>query len=234
MSTAPSIQRSPKPCARVGMLDANDELGASMRSLLASQPGVQVVSLPKDHDLAAKKFEGFIIDLRRDDALAMLEAIRNSGRNRRAVIFGVYEPTTEIRRYSKFGINALFHWPLKKADALKILRTATTLLTHELRRYARIPLATDVELKIEQRSYHGISRDLSGGGMSIQFQTLPKTSLEEPADLDFQIPPGKKIGLHGLVCWIYEPERLIGIQFQSEPESLKPVKAWVDDYLGIA
>lgn len=232
MSTLSPLQRAPKSAARVALHDAGPEVTAAIRSLL-TQPGIELVVLPAGTDPGAKKFEGFVVDLRREDAAAMLTAIRGSGRNRRAVIFGIYADETDTRPFSKFGINGLLHWPVRRADAVKALRATSTLLTHELRRYARIPLATDVEVTIDQRAYSGISRDLSGGGMSILFQNLPKTAPTEPAECEFLVPPGKKVGLHGFICWIHEPERLIGVQFQSEPEALKPVKAWVDDYLGI-
>jgi hypothetical protein len=184
-------------------------------------------------DLSDKKFEGFVVDLRNADAEQILAIIRSSARNRRAVLFGVYADHNEIRRFSKYGINGLFLWPFKRADVLRVLRSTQTLLWHELRRYARIPLATDVELIVNRKTFRGVSRDLSGGGMSIHFLQLPKAAHAEKTEVKFIIPPGYSVNLRGDVCWLYEPDNLLGVKFAPEPEPLMAVRAWIDDYLGI-
>ena len=208
--------------------------GASSSSQFLGQTGLQIIPVPGPGELSGKKFEGFVVDLRNPNADQILETIRSSPRNRRAVLFGVYSDNKEVRSFSKYGINGLFQWPFRRADVVRVLRSAQTLLWHELRRYARIPLATEVEIILSQQSFHGVSRDLSGGGMSIQFQKLPSTAQAEKAEVKFVIPPGKGVDLHGDICWVHPPDNLLGVKFAPEPEPLVPVRAWIDDYLGIS
>ena len=229
----PPSDRRTRPCARIALIDASDELTTAISGCL-SQLGVEAAAVSRVGDLAVKKFEGFVVDLRRSDAEEILKTIRGSARNGRAVLFGVYSDQSEIRSFSKYGINGLFAWPFKRADAIKVLRSTQTLLMHELRRYARIPLAIEVEFIVSHQRSHGISRDLSVGGMSIQFSKLPKAAKAEQAEANFLMPHGKSVSLQGVVCWALEADSLVGIQFLPQPEALKLVRAWVDDYLGIS
>jgi len=231
-AVVPSDRRH-QPSSRLALIDASDELAKALRDCL-SQPGLQLVAIAGSEPFASKKFEGFVVDLRNSNADQILETIRSSARNRRAVLFGVYADPSQVRRSSKYGINGLFLWPIRRADVLRVVRAAQTLLWHELRRYARIPLATEVELIVNQQTFHGVSREISGGGMSINFSKLPKAIKAEKAEVKFVVPPGRVVTLHGDVCWVYEDDNLLGVKFLPEPEPLVPVRAWIDDYLGIS
>jgi hypothetical protein len=150
------------------------------------------------------------------------------------VLFGVYSEACDLRRFSKYGINGLIPWPAKRTDAIKVLRSAQTLLVHELRRYARIPLATQVDVTLHRQKLHAISRELSGGGMSLCFPSALQISTAESAELLFEIPPGTPVSVRAVVCWSSDAGKLLGLQFISGPDKLKPIRAWIDDYLGIA
>lgn len=196
--------------------------------------GVKTYDLSDKSQLIKRKFEGFVLDLRNENAEEMLSTVRASDRNRRAVIFGVYSDPVQLRSLSKYGVNAVMQWPAKKSDGMKVLRSAQTLLVHELRRYARIPLAVAVEVRSGSQAFHGVSREMSGGGISISFESLPKLTKSDYLELSLVIPPGTAINLKGVMCWMHEPERLLGVQFMTDIDGLKAVRAWVDDYLGIS
>src|SRR5207302_11365744 len=129
-----------------------------------SQIGVKPVNVDAQPDLAKRKFEGYVVDLRLEGAEQMLHAIRQSPLNRSAVLFGIYSEDCDLRRFSKYGVNGLIYWPPKRSDAIKILRSTQTLLLKELRRYARVPLASPVDLVFRSQRLQGITREISGGG----------------------------------------------------------------------
>lgn len=218
--------------AHVALVGLDEEVAEFLRVCLL-QMGIETFPLIQHDDLSRKKFEGFFVDLRHDDAESVLAALRGSSRNQRSVIFAVYSDPGQLRKFSKFGINAVMQWPAKRAEAIKVLRSAQTLLVHELRRYARIPLASDVELTVHSERYHAISREVSGGGMSISFTTMPKIGKGEYVEVCFVLPPGRTISVKGVVCWSQESEHLLGVQFIPEADVLMPIRAWIDDYLGI-
>jgi hypothetical protein len=231
VSSAPLAKTRPAS-ARVALIDIDPAVAAALTDCF-TQMGVAAEPLAVTADLAKRKYEGCVVDLRRSDAEGTLEAARSSPRNRRIVLFGIYSDPAELRRFSRFGINALFALPFKRLDALKVLRSTQTLLLHELRRYARIPLATSVELAVAGQTWRGMSRDLSGGGMSLQFGRLPRVTLGDAASVSLIVPPSSSVSVRGVVCWIYEPDVLVGVQFSPDQEALKPVRKWVDGYLGI-
>jgi hypothetical protein len=219
--------------AHVALVNLEPEVAEFLRVCLF-QMGIKSLALNQRSDIARRKFEGFVVDLRQEDAQGVLDCLRASERNRRAVIFGIYSEPSQLRNLSKYGINAVIQWPAKRTEAVKVLRSAQTLLVHELRRYARIPLATAVEVVIRGEKHQAISRELSGGGMSLTFGKLPNVSKSDYIELLLVIPPGKALSLKGVVCWIHENDNLVGVQFMQESNMLAPVRSWIDDYLGIS
>lgn len=219
--------------AHVALVAIDAEIADFVRSCL-TQMGVAGYEISDRSQLTKRKFEGFVIDLRSDDSEETLLTLRASERNRRAVIFGIYSDPGQLRRFSKYGVNAVMQWPAKRSDGIKILRSAQTLLVHELRRYARIPLVVAAEVTTGKDTLHGVSREMSGGGMSVSFETMPNLAKSDHVEISLVIPPGTAINLKGIVCWVHEPDRLFGVQFMTDTEGLKAVRTWVDDYLGIA
>jgi hypothetical protein len=218
--------------AHVAFVGLDVEIADFVRSCLF-QMGVEACDLTEKSQMIERKFEGFVIDLRRDDSELTLAILRSSERNRRAVIFGIYSDPGQLRRFSKHGVNAVIQWPATKTEGIKVLRSAQTLLVRELRRYARIPLAVAVEVTSGTQTFHGVSRVMSGGGMSVSFETMPNLAQSDFVELSLVIPPGTPLKLKGVICWMHEPDHALGVQFAADTDGLKAVRAWVDDYLGI-
>jgi hypothetical protein len=219
--------------AHVALIDLDAELTEFLRVCLL-QMGIETIVLAGNHEATKRKFEGFVVDLRTEGAGAVLQALRTSERNRRAVIFGIYSEPGQLRSFSRHGINAVIQWPGKRTDAIKVLRSAQTLLVHELRRYARIPLATAVEVIIRGEKLQAVSREVSGGGLSLHFEKLPSVSKSDYVELSLLIPPGQSLHVKGVVCWIHETDNVFGVQFMADAAALGPVRSWIDDYLGIS
>ena len=81
------------------------------------------------------------------------------------------EAAQEAIGFSKYGINAIFHEPLERTAALKLVRATQPLITHEFRRYVRIPIVTEVNVVLaDGRRFSATSAEISSGGMS--FKTI--------------------------------------------------------------
>src|SRR5205807_4619220 len=99
----------------------------------------------------------------------VMEAARTSPSNSRLVLYGLGGSAQEAMRYSKFGINAMFQEPLERPAALKLVRATHMLVLHEFRRYARIPIMTEVTVVCaDSRRFSASSVEMSSGGMSLK------------------------------------------------------------------
>src|SRR5947209_5778526 len=72
--------------------------------------------------LAARRFGGCVIRLDAS-AVRLLEGLRSSQANRHFPILGVCPAGTEIRAFSRLGLNAIFHEPVVEAEAIKVVRS---------------------------------------------------------------------------------------------------------------
>src|SRR6201993_2234729 len=118
------------------------------------QFGINVVPLQDDPVTALnrQKFEACVLRLYDPDADKILKAARNSASNRRLVLYGIARNTQEALRYSSYGINAVLDEPLDRQSVLKVVRATHLLVIHELRRYIRIPVASQAEIDTGNRT----------------------------------------------------------------------------------
>jgi len=133
-----------KGTARAALVD----LKATSRVLLTEcfrQFGIETVMVSSSaaERLRQEKFEACVVNLA-PGADAVMEAARSSPSNSRIVLYGLGGNAQEAMRYSKYGINAMFQEPLERPAALKLVRATHMLVLHEFRRYARIPIMTEV------------------------------------------------------------------------------------------
>ena len=72
-------------------------------------------------------------------------------------------------RFSRFGVNAVFHEPLDRPAALKLVRATQMLVLHEFRRYVRIPIITEISIVTDDsRRFTATSKEISTGGLSVK------------------------------------------------------------------
>lgn len=197
------------------------------------QFGIHVVSLPGDpvNLFSRRKFEACVLRLYDPDAEKILQAARNSNSNRRIVIYGIARSTQEALRFSKYGVNAVFDEPLDRQSVLKVVRSTHLLVIHELRRYVRIPVVTDVKLDIGSGSTNVVSVEVSSGGMSVRSST-PIAS-QEPVQLTTTLPGLPKLTLRAYICWAKPAEKLYGLRYDPGDERRLRVRGWIDQYLEI-
>jgi PilZ domain len=217
-----------KGVARVALVDLKE----SDRALLTEcfrQFGIETVQLSagtKDR-LRQEKFEACVLKLAQG-ADAVMEAARSSPSNSRLVLYAVGGSAQQAMRYSKFGINAMFQEPLERPAVVKLVRATHMLVLHEFRRYARVPIMTEVTVvSPDGHRLSASSVEVSSGGMSL------KSSEDMPAgtnvEISFSLLTLPRVTLRGVVTW--RKSKAFGIRFDSGDERRRKVKEWIDAYL---
>jgi hypothetical protein len=232
-SGSPAVAK--KATARVALVTMSPATTVLLRECFR-QFGIETVEIPEDPAarFGREKFEGAVLQLD-DKAEPVLHAIRNSPSNRRMVIYGICATAQEAIRYSKFGVNALLRDPVERQDALKVVRSTHLLVIHELRLYIRVPLAAQAKVVSDRgENFTGTTQELSGGGMSIQSEHLPRSGAF--VTVSFDLPPGAQVSrvtLQGTVCWARTRDNMFGVRFDATDPGRMHIKQWIDEYLDI-
>lgn len=176
--------------------------------------------------LGKEKFEACVLPLI-DSSAAVMDAARSSRSNSRCVIYGLGGSAQEAMTFSKYGINAMFHEPLERPSALKLIRATRMLVLHEFRRYVRIPVMTEVSVVGDGRRIVASSIEMSSGGMSL-------TSSEDfsngtNVEISFALMTLPRVNVRGSITWC--KPKSIGVRFDPADDRRLKVKTWIDSYL---
>ena len=194
------------------------------------QFGIQTVSIPREEAdrLNREKFDACVLRLN-EEAEPILEKVRKSRSNFRVVIYGVCKTAQEALRYSRYSVNAVLDWPIERQNALKVVRATHLLVVHEFRRYVRIPIVSEVRVKLDSGSeLRGSSLEISGGGMSIS--GTREAPGGQNATVSFELPDMAQVSLRGVICWT-RADGTFGVRFESSDESRSRVRQWIDDFI---
>jgi len=216
-----------KASARTALVGLNE----ASRALLTEgfrQFGIETVSISEDaaDRLKKEKFEACVLNLG-DGAETFMEAARSSPSNSRCVLYGMGGNAQEAMRYSKYGINAMFHQPLERPAALKLIRATRMLVLHEFRRYVRIPVMTEVSIVGDGRRVAASSIEMSTGGMSIQ--SHEDFSIGVNVEVSFALMTLPRVNVRGVVSWC--KPKAIGVRFDPADDRRQTVKRWIDSHL---
>jgi len=217
-----------KATARVALVDLKE----SSRFLLTEcfrQFGIEtvLVSTNAAERLRLEKFEACAIHLG-PGADKVMEGARTSPSNSRLVLYALGGTVQDTIRYSKYGINAMFQEPLERPAAMKLVRATHMLVLHEFRRYARIPIMTDVT--VVSKDGHRLSAssiDVSSGGMS--FKSSEDVPSGTNVEISFSLLTLPRISVRGVVTW--RKTKSFGVRFDSSDDRRQKVKEWIDTYL---
>jgi len=223
-----------KVVARVLLAGLDDPSSAVLRDCF-KHFGIQTVSSNSDAEkrLQKEKFEACVVQLSRPEAENVMSAARNSASNSRIVIYGISRDAQEALRFSKLGINAVINYPVERSSALKVVRSTHLLVVHELRRYVRLPVVTEVKVEYGNGNvFRANSVEISAGGMSMK--TDVRLAKEQAVEVSFSLPPNAiAIVSRASVCWKREAADMLGIRFDPNDERRLAVKRWIDSYLEI-
>jgi hypothetical protein len=221
-----------KAVARAALVELDEATSGVLRDCF-KQFGIQTVPLAEDaiQRLQKEKFEALVLRLD-EHAGKVLESVRNSPSNRRLVIYGIASGPKAALKYSRYGINTVVDEPVERQAALRVVRATHLLVVHELRRYVRIPVITEVALLTDTRRIVGHTQEISGGGMSVRVSG--KLAVGNAMEICFDLPKRPGIKIAGTVCWVRELDGMAGLRFNAEDERRLAVKEWIDDYLEIS
>ena len=229
MSSAPIPRSNSRPTPKVALVQLDAATSETLTKAF-TQCGVQAVPVDEDFSkrLGVEQFQGCVV-LLGDQAPAILEAVRSSRSNHKILLYGILPREVDVRRFSKFGINTLIDFPVDRGNALNIARSTCSLLLHELRRYVRIPLVIEVSIEGPAGNFSGSTREVSGGGMSVQLAR--QASLSDRLRLSFTLPGKSRVTIEGVVCWQKSP--LVGFQFLDSDPARQAVREWINSFLGL-
>lgn len=225
------LRTTEKVECRVALVDLRPEGAQLMRQIFA-QFKIKAVECTADTmQPTSQKYDACVVRL--DDAAEpLLATIRSSPLNRHMVIYGINTHESDFKKFSRHGINAVMSAPLERSAVMKTVRATHLLVLHEYRRYARIPVITEVGITQAGAKAMGTSVEVSGGGMSLT--TPRKLKIADVIEVTLNLPQSKPISVRAVVSWIDEgPESQIGIRFEADDERRRQVKRWVEEYLEI-
>jgi len=229
-ATAPISRKiTPKLAPKVALVQLEPTANETLRKAF-EQCGIQTVQIADDFAkrLGMEQFQGCVVRLD-EQAPAVLHAVRSSRSNHRIILYGILTNGADVRKFSKYGINALLDERLERNAVLNVARSTCALLLHELRRYVRIPLVVEVSVEGRSKKLSGSSREISGGGMSLQLAEQPQ--LSDNLRLSFALPDKPAVNIGAVACW--QKDSLIGFQFDSADPARQVVKDWINSFLGL-
>lgn len=221
--------RPSKPTPRVALVRL-DAATCDILQKAFQECGIQTTRLAEDFTtpLLKSKFEGCVVRLD-EHASDVLDVVRSSPSNRRMILYGILTEGIDVRIFSKYGINAVLEPSLLRSDVLNVVRSTCALLLNELRRYVRLPLVISASVEGRSGKLSGSSREISGGGISVQLPGEPQ--LSDRLCLSFSLPEKPTVSIGATVCW--QKGTLVGFQFQDSDPGRQVVKDWINSFLGL-
>lgn len=226
---------APSPTRKFSARAALVDLQETSRSLLSEcfrQFGIDSVAMTGERAerLASEKFEACVVPVG-SNAAPVLESARRSRSNSRMVIYGLGGSIKEALTLSQFGINAIFHEPLERPAAMKLVRSTQMLVLHEFRRYARVPVITQVSVLAgsNHRQFEASSVEVSSGGMSLKCAQEIAPGL--PVEVSFALLTLPRVWVRGHVSWTKAADKSFGVRFDHSDARRLKVKEWVESYL---
>ena len=219
-----------KASARVALIDMKDP-ASSILSECFRQFGIESVSMNGEaaERLKKEKFEACVVRMA-PNSQTIMESARTSPSNSRIVLYAVGGSAQEAMNYSKYGINAIFQEPLERQSVLKLVRATQMLVLHELRRYVRIPVITEVSFAMSDgRKVTATSIEVSSGGMSLR--SAEDVAVGQLGEISFALLTLPRIWVRCAVTWRNGPGKTFGVRFDNQDGRRFRIKEWIDAYL---
>lgn len=220
-----------RPGCKVALINL-DERAVSM--FVHAFRELKIQSVPFEitdyQELGKERFDGCVLNLS-PGFEPIAESLRKSRRDKSVFIYGLLPPERGIGEVSKFGINVVIREPITRQSIAKVLRPTHFLVLHEFRRYVRIPLVAEAELKSFNSTVQCSTVELSGGGMSVQ--TDARLATGDAVECVIRFPDAKNLACAGIVCWTKPESNLLGVQFDSFDRKRQLIKNWIEEYLGM-
>src|SRR5260370_12402816 len=215
--------------ARVATFDL-PEASALLLTECSGQSGIETVLIAREHAdrLRREKFEACVLPLG-ERAGSIIELARGSASNARIIIYGLGGSAQDAMRYSKLCLNAVFHEPMERSTAMKLVRSTRMLVLHEFRRYVRVPVMTEVGIVMADGGrITATSQEISSVGMSLKGHHVPE--LPSLVEVSFSLLTLPRVWVRANVTW-KKPNKSFGVRFYSTDDRRHPLKEGVRAYL---
>jgi hypothetical protein len=219
-----------KSSARVALVDLKEPASTTLAECFR-QFGIESVSLNGNaaERLKKEKFEACVIRLAPGSETVM-ESARTSPSNSRIVLYAVGGSAQQAMSYSKYGINAIFQEPLERPSVLKLVRATQMLVLHEMRRYVRIPVITEIALALSgDQKVTATSIEISSGGMSLR--SAQDIAVGQSGEVSFALLTLPRVWVRCAVSWRNANGKTFGIRFDAQDDRRFRIKKWIDAYL---
>jgi hypothetical protein len=221
---------SKKSSARVALVDLKEPASTTLSECFR-QFGIESVSLNGNaaERLKKEKFEACVVRLAPGSETVM-ESARTSPSNSRIVLYAVGGSAQQAMSYSKYGINAIFQEPLERPSVLKLVRATQMLVLHEMRRYVRIPVITEIALAMSDgQKVTATSIEISSGGMSLR--SAHDIAIGQSGEVSFALLTLPRVWVRCVVSWRNVNGKTFGIRFDAQDDRRFRIKEWIDAYL---
>jgi hypothetical protein len=227
IGTVAPLAAGKKAAARAALVDLKEPVRAVLADCFR-QFGIETVVVPGNASerLQKEKFEACVLKLG-PAAQPMMEAARTSLSNSRMVIYGLGGSAQDAMRFSKYGINAVFQEPLERHAALKLVRATQMLVLHELRRYVRIPVITEISVIVSSDNRRITATSVEVMSMRSAEDLAPGQSVE----ISFALLTLPRVWVRSSISWRNAPGKTFGIRFDPQDERRHKIKEWIDSYV---
>jgi DNA-binding response OmpR family regulator len=201
------------------------------RALLDLGIGVEVYSTADwaREDLADSKFDAVIVDCDVSGAPALLQMVRGSSSNARALTFAIVNEEEGLHSAFALGANLALQKPVSVDRARSSLRAAYGLIMQERRHYFRYPVDIAVRVTVNERlRIVANTVNLSEGGMALRCDDdLP---LKTQVKLTFMLP-GQRVEVEVRAVTVWKDGRgHAGLKFeQMLPETREYLNDWITE-----
>lgn len=214
------------PQGRVAVIGLDDDSFSLLASCFARYH-LTCVPLPLDSPKLAENFQAYVLPIEKQ-AGPTLKRLREAEAGYRRLIYGVASSANDLEEFARYAVNAILLRPLQEEAALNVIGQTHLMALGQFRRFLRMPLATAVHVRLGDRHFLGLSREIGGGGLCLA--TDQQVSISSCLEVTLTLPAGPRVHAEALVCWVRPEEHLVGLWFK-ESVGQKTIKVWVDDYL---
>jgi CheY-like chemotaxis protein len=187
------------------MSEVFTSLKAEVRAVNDSEKAVGIIN--------QERFDGIFLDLGMPNlnGFDLARLVRKSSWNKSTPIIIVTGRDERQTMQEVFALGATFFLqkPVDRQKLSMLFRTVSGGMLENRRKYARVPLQTEVICTVGSRTIRGMTWNLSQGGMQVEASNLQS---KDTVRLSFRLPvSGVSIDAMGTVAWADEKRQ--GIQF---------------------
>jgi CheY-like chemotaxis protein len=177
-----------------------------------------------------ERFDGIFLDLEMPamNGFDLARWIRNSSWNRSTPIIVVTGHDDRQTMQQVFANGATFYLqkPVDRAKLTSLYKTVRGALFENRRKFVRVPMQTDVLCTVDSRQIHGVTWNLSQGGIQIDASHLKSG---DAVRLSFRLPVSSVlVDAIGAVAWVGEKRQ--GIRFTHlSPQHEQAIRTFISE-----